>query len=124
MIIDPSLTNDSRLPCPVQLPMKSRERCRRSRSVRTSEAARFDRFPGEPANPAAINIQGGVLSKIVAARKRTARYNTTLTQQLQHGLRNRVGLCQHGRTGLDQDLIPREVYDFAGHVHVADLGLG
>ncbi len=47
-----------------------------------------------------------------------------LAQELQDGLRHHVGLGQHSRAGLHQDLAASEVRHLLGHIHVADAGLG
>src|SRR5690606_5722767 len=45
-------------------------------------------------------------------------------KQLQDRLRSDVGLGQHRRAGLQQDLVAGEVRHLRGHVDVADPGLG
>src|SRR5215212_1157231 len=47
-----------------------------------------------------------------------------LLQERQHALRGAVGLGEHARPGLLQDLELREVDHLCGHVHVADAALG
>src|SRR5262245_54323565 len=45
-------------------------------------------------------------------------------QEGQHGLRGLVGLRQHGRAGLLEDLVLGEVDHLRGHVDVLDAALG
>ncbi len=45
-------------------------------------------------------------------------------EQLEHALRELVGLRQHGLRGLHEDVVLRIVHHFLGNVHVADVALG
>lgn len=47
-----------------------------------------------------------------------------LLKQRQDVLRSRVRLSQHRRSGLNQDVLCREVCHFCGHVDVADAAFG
>src|SRR4051812_50171957 len=46
-----------------------------------------------------------------------------LAEERENALRGRVGLREHARAGLLQDLELREIDHLAGHVHVADPAL-
>ena len=48
----------------------------------------------------------------------------SLTEQPQHGLSLNIGLRQHRRAGLDQDVLSCEVRAFGRHIHIADDAVG
>ena len=51
-------------------------------------------------------------------------YTISLSQELQDRLGPDVGIGQHGRPGLDEDLVLGKFHHFLGHVHIPDPGLG
>lgn len=70
--------------------------------------------------------------RLIPIKKKTLRRGPLLitialksaTDELEHWLRLAVGLGQHRRTGLSEDVQLGELHHLGGHIDVSDPGLG
>ena len=60
----------------------------------------------------------------VGSKSRFLNSTRELLKELEHGLRQLIGLCEHGDSGLNEDITTSQIGGFIGDIDILNLGTG